>query len=346
MSLRLAQVLRHLSGPSSPCLRAASPVSVSALAAGAVYPPISTGFPGTHPATSALAARSAPFSTMADTATAQRNVTRPIHTAACLIIGDEVLGGKTKDTNSAYMAKFCFSLGVNLKRVEVIEDDEEQIVEAVRRMSDRYDFVVTSGGIGPTSPSPVVDWDDAASPALRARLRMVELPTDPARPPEEQFLFPRPDLWVPVCVANGNVHILPGVPRLFEMLLDGLKPVLLPRLAGTGIERVLVSTPLPESVVAPYLTELAARVEPRGVKVGSYPRWERKRNTITLVGRDQALLESLVPEVVANVQGRRIAVEGEDDESDGEKEEAKAAAAAEVKAQAGLEAKGEAKTEP
>lgn len=55
------------------------------------------------------------------------------------------------DTNSAYLAKFCFSLGMNLKRIEVIADDEEEIVEAARRMSSNYDFVVTSGGIGPTS---------------------------------------------------------------------------------------------------------------------------------------------------------------------------------------------------
>lgn len=82
---------------------------------------------------------------------AQEKSKRMIHTAGCIIIGDEVLGGKTVDTNSAYMAKYCFSLGMNLKRVEVIGDDEGEIVEATRRMSDNYDFVVTSGGIGPTS---------------------------------------------------------------------------------------------------------------------------------------------------------------------------------------------------
>jgi len=75
---------------------------------------------------------------------------RLIHTAGCIIIGDEVLGGKTNDTNSNYLAKFCFSLGINLKRIEVIADDEEEIVETARRMSRNYDFVVTSGGIGPT----------------------------------------------------------------------------------------------------------------------------------------------------------------------------------------------------
>lgn len=61
---------------------------------------------------------------------------------------------QTIDTNSAYFAKYCFQLGIQLKRIEVIADDESEIVEAVRRMSNKYDFVVTSGGIGPTSVSP------------------------------------------------------------------------------------------------------------------------------------------------------------------------------------------------
>ena len=94
------------------------------------------------------------------------NYSGKISTAACLIIGDEVLGGKvfwqppdlswfanrrqTVDTNSAFFAKYCFSLGISLKRIEVIADDEAEIIEAVRRMSSKYDFVVTSGGIGPT----------------------------------------------------------------------------------------------------------------------------------------------------------------------------------------------------
>jgi molybdopterin-biosynthesis enzyme MoeA-like protein len=247
------------------------------------------------------------------------------------------------------MAKWCFSLGINLKRVEVIEDDESEIVEAVRRMSDRYDFIVTSGGIGPThddityssiakafnlplklnqkafekmkliskprKDQPTFSWDED-TPALRARLRMVELPTDESRDLDKQFLFPREDLWVPVVVANGNVHILPGIPRLFEGLLDGLKPYVIPRLTdpeGKGITRVMISTPLPESAVAGYLTDLAARVQSHGVKVGSYPRWGKQHNTVTLVGRDAAFLESLVPEVVQNVQGRRVKIEGEDE---------------------------------
>ncbi|KFG88162.1 molybdopterin binding domain protein [Metarhizium anisopliae] len=264
--------------------------------------------------------------------TSQDKSTRTIHSAACLIIGDEVLGGKS------------------LKRVEVIEDDESEIMEAVRRMSDRYDFVVTSGGIGPTHDdityqsiakafdlplklhdeafqkmkvlsrpdtlTPNFDWE-TDSPALQAKLRMVRLPTDESRDLKSQFLFVSDNLWVPISVVNGNIHILPGVPSLFQALLDGMKPFILPRLVdpeGKGSCRILISTPMPESAVAAYLTELAARVEAKGVKVGSYPRWGKKRNTVTLVGRDQAFLESLVAEVEENVQGRRVSQEDEADD--------------------------------
>lgn len=73
-----------------------------------------------------------------------------VHTAACLIIGDEVLNGKTKDSNSNFLAKMCFDFGIELKRIEVIADDEDEIVEAARRMTEKYDMVITSGGIGPT----------------------------------------------------------------------------------------------------------------------------------------------------------------------------------------------------
>lgn len=69
-----------------------------------------------------------------------------------------------------------------------------------------------------------------------------------------------------------------------------------------------------ESAIAGYLTDLAARVAHKDVKVGSYPRWGKKNNTVTLVGRDKEYIESLVPEVVQKVQGKRVQNEGEDDE--------------------------------
>ncbi|KAL8733415.1 MAG: hypothetical protein Q9181_003600 [Wetmoreana brouardii] len=277
-----------------------------------------------------------------------------IHTAGCIIIGDEVLGGKTVDTNSAHFAKYCFLLGMNLKRVEVIGDDKAEIGEAARRMSENYDFVVTSGGIGPThddityqsiaqafelplklhdealqrmkrlsKPHPSqknFSWD-VPSPALEAKLRMVRLPIDESRDEKTQVLFVDESLWVPISVVNGNVHILPGIPRLFTQLLEGLKPLLVPRLEnpeGKGVYRIFFSTPMAESEVAGYLTKLAAEVEPKGIKVGSYPRWGRKRNSVTLVGKDKAYMESLVPQIEKGVDGVRVEREEDADESEDE----------------------------
>lgn len=271
---------------------------------------------------------------------------RTLRTAACLIIGDEVLNGKTVDTNSANFAKFCFGLGIDLRRIEVISDDESEIVEAARRMSANYDLVVTSGGIGPTHddityPSlakafslplelhsetahrmrtvtsarqnaPPFDWD-TPSPTLRARMRMATLPTGEG---VKVLYVGGEDMWVPIVVVNYNVHILPGVPGIFVQLLEGLKELW--RVEGRIDEqgksvRVLISTPLQESEVASYLEELQERVGKRGIKIGSYPRWGKKRNTITLVGADKVFIESVVSEVEKATKGRRVTEEGEDD---------------------------------
>lgn len=223
-------------------------------------------------------------------------------------------------------------------------------------MSDKYDFVITSGGIGPThddityqsiakafnlplvkheealskmkaisrphKQQPDFSWD-VDSPQRKARYRMIELPYDKNIPDEEQVLFVADDLWVPLSVVNGNIHIFPGVPRLFEKMLTGLKPTLLPRLVdpeGKGVHRILFSTPLPESGVASYLTELSQKVEGKGVKVGSYPRWGKSKNTVTLVGRDTEYMESLVPEVEEGVKGKRVQKEGEDDDDASDQE--------------------------
>ena len=150
---------------------------------------------------------------------------------------------------------------------------------------------------------------------------MVKLPIDESRNESSQVIFVDDSLWVPISVVNGNVHILPGIPRLFTQLLDGLKPLLIPRLEnpeGKGVYRMLFSTPMAESEVAGYLTKLAAEVEPNGVKVGSYPRWGRSRNSVTLVGKDKEYMESLVPQIEKGVDGVRVEREEDADESEDE----------------------------
>ena len=163
----------------------------------------------------------------------------------------------------------------------------------------------------PHRSQPNFDWENPSA-ALEAKKRMVRLPIDQSKPSDAQVLFVNESLWVPIAVVNENIHILPGVPRLFEALLEGLRPSLVPRLTG-DIHRVMISTPLAESSVASFLDQLAFRVKDKGVKIGSYPRWGSRNNTVTLVGRDKTLIESLVPEVEREVDGKRVTKEEEND---------------------------------
>lgn len=167
----------------------------------------------------------------------------------------------------------------------------------------------------PHSKQPNFDWE-TPSDALTAKKRMVELPLDESRPFENQVAFTSDELWVPMAIVNGNIHILPGVPRLFQQMLTGYKETVRGKLAdtsGQGDYRVIISTPIPESGVAGYLTKLAKEVEPHGVKVGSYPRWGKKRNTVTLVGKDKAYIDSIISRVEEGVEGKVVGAEGEDD---------------------------------
>ncbi|KAF8337048.1 MoaB/Mog domain-containing protein [Cantharellus anzutake] len=240
---------------------------------------------------------------------------RTIRTAACLIIGDEILNGKTQDTNSHYFAKFCFGLGIDLKRIEVIADDEKEIIEASRRLVSQFDLVVTSGGIGPTHDDITYeslakafgqelkyheetqhrmgemskhrsDLDNQTEAQNIARLRMTLFPAD------AEVLFVAEDLWVPVVRLEKKLCILPGVPSIFKRLLEGLKPYALLPDSADKLFRLLVRTEMAESLIAPFLTDLSIRVKPEGIRIGSYPEF-RKNVTVSLVGKDVERLRRL-----------------------------------------------------
>src|SRR6201992_3799853 len=264
---------------------------------------------------------------------------RNISTAACLVIGDEVLGGKVHEGNAHFFSKYCTRNGISLKRIEIIPDEESDIIEAVRRMSNNYDLVVTSGGIGPTHddityasiakafnlPLAVeeesfnrikdskqgIDWN-VPSPQREALMKMVTLPLDLNRNIMNEQVFFKEQLWTPICVVNENVHILPGVHSLFMSMLESYEPILRTKLAKPAqkVYRIIIETPLKESEVAEYLEELAQKVKDQGVKVGSYPNPNKdKNNTVDLVGTDKEYLESLVPEVEERVDGKLLTQE-------------------------------------
>jgi molybdopterin-biosynthesis enzyme MoeA-like protein len=149
---------------------------------------------------------------------------------------------------------------------------------------------------------------DADDEATIARKRMALFPAN------AEVLFPASDLWVPVVIANRNVYILPGVPRLFTTLLSALKPMIEPCIPpGRRQYRLIIATEEPESVIAPFLTHLQQRVEGDGIKVGSYPKWQGGVK-VSLLGRDKEKLEKLVAEVEEGVKGVRASDEDEERE--------------------------------
>lgn len=150
--------------------------------------------------------------------------------------------------------------------------------------------------------------NSATDEATIARKRMALFPEN------AEVLFPASDLWVPVVIANRNVFILPGVPRLFTGLLSGLKPLIAPCVPpGRRQHRLIIATELPESVIAPYLTKLQNKVADEGIKVGSYPKWQGGVK-VSLLGRNLERLEQLVPEVEDNIQGKKASDEDEEKE--------------------------------
>lgn len=266
-----------------------------------------------------------------------------IQTAGCIIIGDEVLNGKTKDTNSNFLAQFCFDLGIELKRIEVIADDEDEIVEAARRMTDKYDFVVTSGGIGPThddityaslgaafnlplehdpevlrrmwvlaSESRKEELSKATPAQKEARERMALFPTakgghggDGQGGSRSEVIFVAEDKWVPVLRLGGKLCVFPGIPSLFQQLLLGLTPYLPLPPASSKPFRHLIYTKKPESIIAPYLTELQARVKKEGIRVGSYP-YLYQGVHVSLIGHDVERIKELGLEVEKELDGKII----------------------------------------
>ncbi|TXT13343.1 hypothetical protein VHUM_00710 [Vanrija humicola] len=270
-----------------------------------------------------------------------------IRTAGCLVIGDEVLNGKTKDTNSNFFAQFCFDLGIELKRIEVIADEEEEIVEAARRMTKNYDFVVTTGGIGPTHDDityealgkafglPLTHDQDtldrmkaltpekrraelaAASQAERtARERMALFPTakgghggDGQGGARSEVIHVSPEKWVPVVRLGGKLCVFPGIPSLFQQLLQDLVPYLPLPPSSAKPFRHLIYTAWPESKIAPYLTELQTRVKKEGIRIGSYP-YLYQGVHVSLIGHDVERVKELGREVVEKVEGKVVS-EGE-----------------------------------
>ncbi|MDT8345641.1 MAG: molybdopterin-binding protein [Thermohalobaculum sp.] len=220
-------------------------------------------------------------------------------TAAMLVIGDEILSGRTRDANAHLLAQRMTGLGIRLVEIRVVPDVTEVIVAAVRELSARVTYLFTSGGIGPTHDDitadavaaafgvPIGVRDDARAileayykpgELNEARLRMARIP-DGAR------LIDNPLSHAPGFVI-GNCHVMAGVPSIFAVMLAGVEPTLV---GGPPILSHSFRVMLPEGVLAEPLGRIAA-THPQ-VSIGCYPFFRLTAGaTLILRGTDPAML--------------------------------------------------------
>jgi molybdenum cofactor synthesis domain-containing protein len=234
-------------------------------------------------------------------------------TAAVLIIGNEILSGRTQDTNLGWIAGQLVERGIRLAEARVVPDIEDEIVAAVQALSARYTYVFTTGGIGPTHDDITADSigkafgkrveidPEAAARMERhygpgnatpARLRM-------ARVPEGATLIDNAVSIAPG-FRVGNVFVMAGVPRVMRAMFDAIGPTLA---GGPPIQHRSVACHIPESVLAEPLGAVQSRHP--GIDIGSYP-WFRQGNSgVSLVARgiDPVALDAVMAEIALMIEG-------------------------------------------
>jgi molybdenum cofactor synthesis domain-containing protein len=225
----------------------------------------------------------------------------PAVTAAVLVIGDEILSGRTKDKNIGYIAEYLTAIGIDLKEVRVVADEEAEIVAALDALRHRYTYVFTTGGIGPTHDDITadcvakafgvpIDYDPRAVAIMRerfaetdlnaARMRMTRIPAGADLVLNK--VSKAPGFWI------GNVIVMAGVPAIMQAMLDAVAPKL-----KTGA-RMLSETVRADAREGDIGTELGevAKAHP-ATSIGSYPFFDDARgpNTnIVVRARDAATL--------------------------------------------------------
>ncbi len=203
-----------------------------------------------------------------------------IWTAALLVIGDEILSGRTQDRNIAQLASWLQVQGIRLAEARVVPDVEERIVAAVNALRTANDYLFTTGGIGPTHDDITVDAVAAAlglkvvvHPEARAMLEeyyrsrggLTEARLRMARVPEGADLIPNPMSGAPG-IRIGNIHLLAGVPHIAAQMLAALTGTLE---GGAPLISETLGCWVAESEVADLLRETELAHE--GCSIGSYP---------------------------------------------------------------------------
>jgi molybdenum cofactor synthesis domain-containing protein len=243
-------------------------------------------------------------------------------TAGLLIIGDEILSGRTKDKNIGYIAEYLSRIGIDLKEVRVVGDEETAIVEALNTLRTRYSYVFTTGGIGPTHDDITadcvakafgvgIDVDARVVALLKERFNDAELNAARlrmARIPEGADLIPNKVSRAPG-FRIGNVMVMAGVPMIMQAMLDEAAKTLR---TGTKLLSETIRADAREGDIGTPLAEIA-KAHP-DTMIGSYPFFDEARgpNTnIVVRSRDPDTLASAktaVETMLRRLKGREPGV--------------------------------------
>lgn len=235
----------------------------------------------------------------------------PNPTAAMILIGDELLSGRTRDSNMFHLAGELVKMGIDLQEVRVVGDRQDMIVSAVNALRTTHDHVFTSGGIGPTHDDITADSVAAAfglpldvradakaileAHCKRLGIEMNEARLRMARIPEGATLIDNPVSSAPGFTVD-NVHVLAGVPEIFKTMAASVLPTLA---GGAPVLSETVQVELPEGEIAGQLGRIA-EAHPE-LSFGSYPSVQDGRFRVSLVvrGTDRNLLDLAVNELRA-----------------------------------------------
>ena len=232
--------------------------------------------------------------------------TAPV-TAAVLVIGDEILSGRTKDKNIGYIADYMTNIGIDLREVRIVPDVMEDIVAALNALRARYTYVFTTGGIGPTHDDITADAvaqafgvelyeDQRIIEAMLTRIKPEDLNASRrrmARVPQGGDLVPNSVNKIPG-FRIANVIVMAGVPMIMQAMLDGVAPTLE---TGVKLTMTAIEADAPEGAYAAALGDIAKAHE--ALSIGSYPSYVdgKFKNQIIVRGRDPQEVAVTVGEV-------------------------------------------------
>ncbi len=238
----------------------------------------------------------------------------PNPTACLLVIGNEVLSGRTQDLNIKFLATGLGAIGMPLREVRVIPDLPETIIGTVNEARARFDHVFTTGGIGPTHDDITSECIAAAfgvpwepHPEAWARMERHYKPGEFNAARQRMATMPRGATLIDNAISIapgftiGNVHVMAGVPRIMQAMWATLAPTLK---GGIPVQSCAVHVVgLPEGAIAAALGAIQARYP--DIDLGSYPFYRGTGNGVALVakGTDPAALEQCIADVAAMITG-------------------------------------------